>query len=243
MQVQAIDWVMKKVATLVKQQAAAKDKEARTRLAAKRARVLTFFKPLTLVLGPVSGRDALRIRNHLEELVESSGGPTGTRSSAGYRAYEKRLVSIAGKDADLKVKPRKPESTKNNKSAEIIEDSDIEDDNVSDEEGPTTPKATQNDNEENSDEEVENSQEEAANSQEAPASQEEAPNSQGSAAPSTNGTKRTHPDESLPEIDLNEDAAIDFDQELDLAFPSTDARSRSVSVEPDAKRRKTVRKF
>lgn len=105
--VAAIDWLFRKVSALVKQQASQDTKDAKARAAKQRSRVLTYLRPLALLLGPVTGRDALRIRAHLEQAVDDAGAAAQTRASQPYRAYEKRLVAIAGKDSGLKVTQKK----------------------------------------------------------------------------------------------------------------------------------------
>lgn len=105
----AIDYIARRVSNLVKQEKANKSKDVRTRLAAKRARALVgWFKVVILLLGPIGGRDALKLKSHMEEAMSGTGAPLlSGRGWEGYRAYEKRLVSIAGKDKEVKEASKK----------------------------------------------------------------------------------------------------------------------------------------
>lgn len=70
----------------------------------KKWAVLTFFKMLIPLLGPVTGKDALKIKAHLEDVIDSSGVQLTTNKGwDGYRAYEKRLIGIASKDPNVKM--------------------------------------------------------------------------------------------------------------------------------------------
>lgn len=231
MHTRAIAWLFEKVSLLNRQQGSSKDKDVKTRIAGKRAKLLTYFKPLSLLLGPIAGQNALRIRNYLEEKINSCGAPNETRASASYRLYEKRLVGIAGKDPDLKVQQRRPEPRKSNKSTEIVEDSDASDEEV-DDAPPSQPVTSQP-----IDSQPDDSQETAI------ADSINGTQESNDSDPATNGSKRQLPedDDDLPDLDLSV-GTIGMD-DIDLAFTDTPARDRSESVEPTAKRRKTVTKY
>lgn len=104
----SIDYIAAKVGRYIKQERANKAKDVKARLAAKRSQALTFFKCLLPLLSPVNGRDALKLKHHLSESMESTGAPMETlangkvKAGEGYRAYEKRLVLIASKDENVK---------------------------------------------------------------------------------------------------------------------------------------------
>jgi cohesin complex subunit SA-1/2 len=221
MHMAAIDWLFKKLAGVAKQHASAKDKEVRARAAAKRSRLLLFFKPLGLLLGPVTPRDAARLRNHVESRIDEAK-VEAARNTASYRAYDKRLLGIAlkDKDAQVKVRTQGQGQEKKGKSAEMIEDSDVEDEP----ENEATPPA-----------------DDAAD--DAEADEAEVAEDENAHTPTNGRSKRTHPDDDeLPDLSLGD--LGDIGDEIDLAFSPPQAdRERSVSVAPDAKRRKTIRKF
>lgn len=177
-----IDWIFKKFAALVKQQSQAKDSDGKRRAAAKRHQLMSYFKPLSHLVGPISGSDALKIRAHLEDAVSKCGASDAARSMAPYRNYEKRLVGAASKDAALKIK---------RKSAAVIEDSD---DDLTPTATPApsapTPAPISNGVEANGD----------------------AMDEDDVATPTKANGKRAHPDaESLPDIDLDMSAQIDLE--------------------------------
>lgn len=273
LQMRSIDWMFKKITTLVKQQEKKDTNAAKMRVQKQRARVLTYFRPLSLLLGPVTGRDALRIREHLERVVDDSGGATHVRASTAYRAYEKRLVAIAGKDSGLKTATQKVASKPLSKSREVIEDSDEEEEEVAEEaaainsghaeeesvgsqhddeeEVPDEPEATEEPSEREADDAVEEEEEredDPMDEDDIDATPTKA--SQGDKA-TTPTPKRRRDDSSLPDLDL---APGDIsDDEIDLAFDDlpederersrSRSRSRSLSIEPTAKRRKTTKRY
>lgn len=183
-----IDWIFKKFAALVKQQSQAKDSDGKRRAASKRHQLMSFFKPLSHLVGPISGSDALKIRAHLEEAVEKCGAPDAARHSAAYRNYEKRLVGAASKDTALKIRKEGAR-----KSAAVIEDSD---DDVTPTATPAPPSASatpaplSNGIETNGD----------------------TPMDEDETTPTKANGKRAHPDsESLPDIELDMSAQIDLE--------------------------------
>lgn len=259
LQIRNIDWMIKKVNTLVKQQATKETKDAKARVHKQRARVLTFFKPLGLLLGPVSGRDALRIRTHLEQAIDACGAATQIRTSPAYRTYEKRLVTIAGKDTGLKVAPKKASAATakpSSKSRDVIEDSDEEMEdaqaNGHDEEarssieGSAEPGAPEEADEpeepEEADEPEEDERDEVMDEDRAATPRQESVDD----IEDTEATPTKRPrgdDSSLPDLDLHP-SDINAD-EIDWAFGdlSDRERSRSVSVEPNTKRRKITKRY
>ncbi|OXG45753.1 cohesin complex subunit SA-1/2 [Cryptococcus neoformans Bt120] len=101
---EALDFVSRKFSTTVKQEGNARNKEQKSRLTRKKWAVLTFFKVLVPLLGPVTGKGALKIKAHLEDVIDSSGVQLTTNKGwDGYRAYEKRLIGIASKDPNVKM--------------------------------------------------------------------------------------------------------------------------------------------
>lgn len=276
----AIDWLFKQVRVLVKQQLAKDNATAKQQVAKKRGQLFHFFRPLALLLGPITGRDALRIRSHLEKTIDDSGvAETQARNSSAYKAYEKRLVAVAGKDSELKVAARKSppaKASKAAKSAEVIEDSDGEDaqeeqahdegaqeedaqeedaevdeiQDPDDEEDGDRTVVLENGAEANGDDaddiEEENGHTEAEEIESAAADSDEPMTNADDDEPVavTNGNKRTLPeddDDELPDVNLG--SQVDMDVEIDLAFNSSPGRERSESLEPNAKRRKTVTKY
>ncbi len=57
---------------------------------------------LVHLLSPLTGSQCLKVKRHLEEKIEDTGAPpTGSDAWTGYRAYEKKLVSIASRDGGV----------------------------------------------------------------------------------------------------------------------------------------------
>lgn len=259
--IQNLDWLFKKIGVLVKQQAAKDTKDAKARVHKQRTRVLTYFRALSLLLGPVTGRDALRIRNQLEKAADACGASTHVRSSPAYRAYEKRLVAIAGKDTGLKVAPKKAAAKPSSKSAEVIDDSDEEMETEAVNGGHVGEESQHGDESQQDDEEQQEPDEEQDEPEEPDEEPEEEPEERiepmdedeedddatpTKARPETT-PKRRRDGSSLPDLDLHPGDIND--DEIDLAFddlPELERereRSRSVSIEPTAKRRKTTKRY
>ena len=94
----AIDYVTKKLSSAAKAEKSGKTKAAKERQQAKLAQTLTFFKPLFNLLAPVKPHDAARLQKHLEDRIEGSGIRAGTSKIwEGYKHYEKRLLNTAGR--------------------------------------------------------------------------------------------------------------------------------------------------
>jgi cohesin complex subunit SA-1/2 len=92
------------MASYVQQERKATRKDSKGRYADKRAQVLTIFKCLILLLGPVNGRGALKIKSEMESgLRDANVEVTGHKMWEGYRAFEKRLVLIASKDDNIRA--------------------------------------------------------------------------------------------------------------------------------------------
>jgi len=101
---ESIKAAFQKVTTYVKQERQATKKEGKALYARKRAQVLTIFRCLIQLLGPVNGRGALNIKSEMENGLREIGiEVSGNRMWEGYRAYEKRLVLIASKDSNIRA--------------------------------------------------------------------------------------------------------------------------------------------
>jgi cohesin complex subunit SA-1/2 len=266
-----IDWISRKVSGFVKQEAANKNREAKARLQAKRFQALTFFRPLALLISPITGRDAIRIRNHLQEQMEGTGARMdGGKQWDSYRAYEKRLVSVASRDENMKNASRRvvadsqkvpgqqgQQGTKRKAEAAAAAGAGEEDEEVRTEGSgspspePSTPSkkrrlAPASTRTRNDDAEAE-----AGEGDMIVASQDEAqPNGNGETVDNLDldvdldldlGFDLEMPE--LP-LEMHEDLDLDLDLELpDLAPGSSQGRERSVSVDPAPRRNKLARKF
>lgn len=101
---ESIEAAFKKLSTYVSQERRATKKDVKSRYAHKRAQVLSIFKCLIQLLGPVNGRGALKIKSEMENGLNEVGiEVSGNRMWEGYRAYEKRLVLIASKDSNIRA--------------------------------------------------------------------------------------------------------------------------------------------
>ena len=127
--ISCIDYVGRRLAPVFKALHATgtgvKAKAAKERASTKVSQSLLFFRGLFQLVGPLTGRDAVRARAHAEEALQSAGGKIGSDGSAKswepYRAYEKRLLTIASKDPEVRVVPRK-------KAVPDAEDTEADDD-------------------------------------------------------------------------------------------------------------------
>jgi cohesin complex subunit SA-1/2 len=101
----SISKIFSKIATYVTQERRAGRNDTKAHYAAKRAQCLTIFKCLILLLGPVNGRGALKIKSEMEAGLRDVVGIEvgGNKMWEGYRAYEKRLVLIASKDSNIRA--------------------------------------------------------------------------------------------------------------------------------------------
>jgi cohesin complex subunit SA-1/2 len=128
---ESIEAAFVKIATYVSQERKASKKEDKGRYAKKRAQVLTIFKCLIQLLGPVNGRGALNIKSEMENGLREIGiEVSGNRMWEGYRAYEKRLVLIASKDSNIRAG-----------AARVVEEQEQEVEREGTEIGSPTPRA------------------------------------------------------------------------------------------------------
>jgi cohesin complex subunit SA-1/2 len=126
---ESIEAAFVKIATYVSQERKATKKDGKALYARKRAQVLTIFKCLIQLLGPVNGRGALNIKSEMENGLREIGiEVSGTRMWEGYRAYEKRLVLIASKDSNIRAG-----------AARVVEEQEVEREGT--EIGSPTPRA------------------------------------------------------------------------------------------------------
>ena len=107
-----LDYITGKVGKYVQQERSNKSKEVKQRLAAKRGQAMVFWKCLSLLLAPINGRDALRLRDQMESWLHARAGSGFDRQTIasskhkmwdGYKAYEKKLMQIMSKDGNLKA--------------------------------------------------------------------------------------------------------------------------------------------
>lgn len=230
----SLDYISRQISTYVKQEKASRSKEVKMRMAKKRNQALGFFKVMILLLGPISGRDAIRIRSHAEEVMEGTGAPVGaTKAWDPYRTYEKRLVMVASRDKG--VEKGALEVQKQKQSAVQAEDTEREDSPVSSDAAPT---ATRINNSKKRPRPVES---DAAQEKEDEAEDDEdndaGVNDQASAGGIDLGE----------ELDMEVDLGLDEDgEEIQVDIPASQLgpeRSRSVSIEPNAKRRKMIKRY
>lgn len=101
----SISRIFAKIAAYVAQERKAARKDVKASFAAKRARCLTIFKCLILLLGPVNGRGALKIKSEMEIGLRDVVGiePGVNKMWEALKAYEKRLVLIASKDSNIRA--------------------------------------------------------------------------------------------------------------------------------------------
>lgn len=135
---EALDFVSRKLSTTVKQEGNARNKEQKSRLTKKKWAVLTFFKMLIPLLGPVTGKDALKIKAHLEDVIDSSGVQLTTNKGwDGYRAYEKRLIGIASKDPNVKMASKKVVEREGTEQGDEEDVEEVDDEEAEREKTPT----------------------------------------------------------------------------------------------------------
>ncbi|WVF68116.1 hypothetical protein IAT40_002879 [Kwoniella sp. CBS 6097] len=103
--IEGIDFVSRRVGSLLNSERSARGKEAKARASKRRFLALSYFRVLLALLGPIrGGNNALKIKNHLDDVVGSIGiDVTSNKGWDGYRAYEKKLVSIASKDPEVRT--------------------------------------------------------------------------------------------------------------------------------------------
>ena len=244
------DYITHQIANFVKLEKSQRSKEARSRSVKKRYQALSFFRALALLLGPVTGKDAVRIKRYLEEaMLKTDVQMSVHKGWDAYRMYERRLVLISSKDPSVKMASKRVAAeaedgdspvpvppTKNHQPV-------VEDDNEEDEgegESSPTPAATNRKSARQS--VVEQASEKEDNEGEDPAHLRE---ESLSSPPTTPAKRPLNPhDESVSEPLADVDFNRDLDVDLDLSPSSQDTgRARSVSIEPMAKKRKMVKRF
>jgi len=211
---------------------------------------VTFFKALINLLGPVTGRDAVKIREHLDDVVLGSGAKVGTgKNWEGYRAYEKRLLTIANKDPEVKIVPQQ---TKKAAAAEGDEEGEVEEtDNEDRRATPTragqgSRQASRADIAGEQDEEEGGSPDVGSLKRKAGVQDVEEEGGMEVDIDFDVPAPLDEEEEGLPEVDVvyDEIQVENDDDELVLDLPSSaEARARSVSVEPGVKKRKKARRF
>ena len=213
----SLDYLARRIFGYVKQEHSTKSKTVKERAQEKITQALSFFRILLQLLGPVIGRDALTIRSHLEDVIRGTGVKMGTpKGWEAYKAYEKKLISIAGKDPGVKLQVQA-------RSKQV--------DDV-----PTEDEAGEglggNDGEEGSDvgDEI--------NGRISPV--KSVPSTRRNSAILNDDNGNNDEDAGpMGDMDLNVDLGMEMDLDLDLEldFPT------SVSVDAGVKRRKTVKRY
>ncbi|WRT70504.1 uncharacterized protein IL334_007502 [Kwoniella shivajii] len=242
---EALDYIARRISNYVKQERAAKKGDQKTRLQMKRFQALTFFKPLLLLLQPVTPEDALKINSHLNDAMSSTGVEvTVNKAWEAYRAYERRLDGIASKDPTLKAASRKVVQ-------EEREDTVVNGDEDELDDQPTTPSrervaANRNGNGDRSSP-LSPTSEPEDNDGDEPATSTPRKRQREEVSPPASEDDRSHhspPPENDESMQLDVDEPEDDDDlELTLEGVVPSQRERSESVEPTVKRRRTVKRF
>ena len=250
----ALDYVAKKVGSLVHQEKSTSKKFVKIRAQKKRYQALSFFRILVLLLGPVTGTDALRIKAHMEKAMENTGAPINANKCwEGYKIYERKLVMIASKDpavangskkvVGMDKAAEKKRARRQQTAEEDLEETDEEEGNDADAPAAKENSARQPVLEDRGEEPMDI----VPQQENAPQSTE--PNASSSLSPVIPAKRPASiddgPFEPMGDVDLNLSLDVDLDFDLDLEMPGTQEmqRARSVSIEPTAKKRKTVRRF
>ncbi len=250
----ALDYIARKILGFVKQEKSTKSKDSKARAMKKRFQALSFFRVLLLLLGPVTGKDALRIKSHLEEAITSTEAPISVNKSwDAYRVYEKRLLMIASKDPNVKTASKRvaaeaededgspaPALAKKSVRQPVLEHAVEEEEEDDDDEASPAPTATTRTK-------VRQPAAAAAEAEEEDGEEELGIGEDDSLSPApTTPAKRplVIDDEPIfePMADVDMNVEMDFDLDLSLAG-SQESRARSVSIEPTAKKRRTVKRF
>ncbi|WVQ95735.1 hypothetical protein IAU59_002834 [Kwoniella sp. CBS 9459] len=128
--IEGIDFVSRRVGSLLNAERSARGKEGKARASKRRFLALSYFRALVVLLGPINGgKEALKIKTHLDDVVESIGvDVTSNKGWDGYRAYEKKLLSIASKDPEVKTLASKKviQGREDRDDTEMEEDDDRE---------------------------------------------------------------------------------------------------------------------
>ena len=239
----SLDFLSRKLANYVKQTKMTGRKSATTQAhgQAKMDQTLTLFKVLVNLLGPIGGREALRIRQKMDDTWRTSGVKPGNgKGWDGWRSYEKRVTNIAMKDPTIKkntISERRDVDEDGDENNEVATEAGTEAAGDQDEGGngaeevdedfetggpmmSTPQKRSRTARDEPREDEVEDADEEA----------EEAEVEEGGV-------------ELFGDVDLNLDENVELD--IDTEFDKVDkAQSKGkgqggVAVEPVAKKRKT----
>jgi cohesin complex subunit SA-1/2 len=219
-----IDYLGRKLTTANRTVNNAKGKAAKERATTKLHQVLSFFRALVHLLGPISGKQSLSIKNHLEEVIEGVLPVGAGRQWDAYRAYEKRLGTIAGKDPNVKVLERAQKVVRD----QVLEDTDDEDEGGAEQQTPTKSVPKKRKEREEEPEEREQVEEEQGAEVEAQA---------------TRGHDDEVEEDVIEAVDI-EVPEVELDMDFDLDMPDTqESRERSPSTEPVVKRRRTVREI
>ncbi|WVQ85787.1 hypothetical protein IAT38_007954 [Cryptococcus sp. DSM 104549] len=243
--VASLDFVSRRLTTIIKQESSAKNKDQKARLQRKRFAVLTFFKTLVLLLGPVTGKDALKIKSHLEDAVSSAGAEVSANKGwEAYRAYEKRLVAIASKDPRVKLAAGKKKPAGDKQVDTEAEEEPVGEDEEEEREVTPTPGGVAGKGKGRA-----RSNTISRNATSGPSSSTPNGNATSSLTPPPSGgtiAGQKHGREESAELDLDLDmsppAGEELDLDLDLDGVETSQRERSASAEPTGKRRKTGKK-
>ncbi|KAK6906813.1 hypothetical protein I203_100800 [Kwoniella mangroviensis CBS 8507] len=262
---EALDYISRRISNYVKQEVATKNREQRSRLQIKRFSAITFFKVLIQLLSPITSPDALKIKAHLDDAISSVGVEvTVHKGWEPYRAYEKKLISIASKDPNVKVAANKKVQQAQQAEEETEREMDEEDEEEEDQENNVTP-TKKGRNRSNA---LINGNGNGDNNRSSPLSPPPGPEFEPEQIPTTPSSKsRKRAREASPmdaddeELDLsppaqpadesmqlelgeeNIDNESDHELTLEGIGPSQNERERSASAEPSLKRRRTVVRY
>ncbi|OCF78437.1 cohesin complex subunit SA-1/2 [Kwoniella mangroviensis CBS 8886] len=262
---EALDYISRRISNYVKQEVATKNREQKSRLQIKRFSAITFFKVLIQLLSPITSPDALKIKAHLDDAISSVGVEvTVHKGWEPYRAYEKKLISIASKDPNVKVAANKKVQQAQQAEEETEREMDEEDEEEEDQENNVTP-TKKGRNRSNA---LINGNGNGDNNRSSPLSPPPGPEFEPEQIPTTPSSKsRKRAREASPmdaddeELDLsppaqpadesmqlelgeeNIDNESDHELTLEGIGPSQNERERSASAEPSLKRRRTVVRY
>ena len=250
----SLEYVARRISVLVKQEKAAKVKDAKNRAMRKRYQALSFFRVLMHLLGPVTGKDALRIKSHLEEAIKSTEAPISVNKNwDSYRMYERKLVTLASRDPNVKMASKRMVAEADDTDEPLISASVpipkrsirepvLYGDDLGNEEGGN-PAATRTKKKQSARRPIADERDLDENEEDEEDLAD--PHDSARSRSSPESAKRSLPIEDdsgfqpMSDVDLN----LDMDFELDLPGSQDTARARSVSIEPTAKKRRTVRRF
>ncbi|EIW69874.1 hypothetical protein TREMEDRAFT_68341 [Tremella mesenterica DSM 1558] len=224
-----LSYVQRRLISYISSERSTKSREAKQRFQQNRHQALTFFKPLILLITPVTPQDAVKLRRRIKEMEKELGVEvTGHKAWDPWKAYEKKLVQIANRDPQAKA---------------AIEDNEQGQGEATDgdeQDVPVRPAKRQR--------QMTQEPEDRSNEQQGNEEEEEVENEQESEVEEERGDlsmEDLHLDNE--EIDLAfDDGAMGMDVDLDLddvLGPNTQnvLRERSLSVEPGARRKRRTR--